>query len=201
MAQSHGDPSRQHKYSPDQDIQRSTSSSDSRSQLSQYSQFSTQLPMSQPRSTPGSSFYEVRGATTSSEPPRHIDSRGSSLIDGPDDRPLIWSSGHSIENVRNVSMTRPGSTSALAYSQHLPRSASASGSQDMSALSDERSYDSLASHSTHQSGHLSSQPSSENLASQLRDSLARSNYRPQNLSGGISSGGSSYRYTPHSDDR
>jgi hypothetical protein len=178
-------------------MQRSTSSSDSRSHLSQYSQFSTQLPISQPRSTPGSSYYEVRGGTFSStEPPRHLESRGSSLIDGPDDRPLIWSSGH--ENVRNVAMTR-GSTSTLSYSQHITRSAS--GSQDMSALSDERSYDSIASHSTHQSGHLSSQPSSENLSSQLRDSLARSNYRPQYPGGGVTSGGGGYRYTPPADDR
>ncbi len=193
---SHGDPGRQHKYSTDQEMQQSTSSSDSRSHISQYSQYSTQLPMSQPRSTPGSSFYEVRGAN---EPHRHMESSGSSLIDGPDDRPLIWSSGHSIENVRNVAVTRPGSTSALAYSQHFPRSSS--GSLDMSALSDERSYDSLASHSTHHSGHLSSQPSSENFASQLRESLARSNLRPQHLGGLVTSSSSSYRYTPPAEDR
>lgn len=204
-------PDRHQKHVQEYDVSQKNSSGDSRSIVPQVpqliNQFSAQLPHSgatNPRSLQGAAYYETRGRT-SSDHSRHIENVGSSLIDGPDDRPLIWSSGHAIESVRTTtsSNTRQafGVTSALSYTNTVQRSTSAS--LENSGVSDERSYDSLASQSTHHSAHselLSSQPSSENLPSQLRDSLARAAYRPQYHSGS-GSAGESFHNTPPIEDR
>ena len=180
----------------DLDFPRSPSSVDPRLQVSvsQFSQFSSQAPYSAYPSSRSSSLHEPRGAV-STDHSRLTESMSASLIDGPDNRPLILSSGHTIGNVRTTSTSNSRPTqaaSALSYSTNFQRSAS--GSLDMSGVSDERSFDSSASLSTHHSGHLSSQPSSENLPAPLRETLARSIHRYSETGGGS-------RITPPIDDR
>ena len=136
----------------------------------------SQTPISQPHSAP--LYYETKGSG-SLDLPR----QGVSLIDGPDDRPLVLSSG---QFIGSNSSSRPSSTGSVgSYTRDFSQVANAS------SLTGERSYDSVISHGSYHSGILSQPNSSE--------SSSRTGYRAPVVSAQVSQN-MSWRTSPPNDD-